>query len=624
MSSHVLALVGSPNTGKSSLFNALTGSHQKVGNYPGVTVEKKLGTLRTPAGRDVTIIDLPGTYSLDPHSPDEQVTTNVLFRRVEIPEHPSIILAVADATNLERTLGLVTDLSAIGLPVVVALNMYDLATKRGLKLDVKILEKELNALVVPTVAVKRGGTQPLLQVLDRSMERVEKLATKTDHTSIKIPLVDINSLLDRQKRVDQILAKAMITPTSADQWTRRIDQVLLHPVFGSILLAVILLTLFQGVFTWAEAPMTWIEDGIAALGDGIRTTLPDGPIQNFIVDGVIAGVGSVIVFLPQILILFFFILILEASGYMARAAFIMDRLMSAVGLQGRSFVPLLSSFACAIPGIMAARTIRSPRDRLLTIMISPLMTCSARLPVYVLLIGAFIPSTPIFGPLELQGLVMFGLFATGIVSAMVVAFVLKSVALPGSKSPFLMDLPTYKLPNPRYVAFNLWQRAKAFLKRAGTVILFISIGLWFLSSYPKPPEGATDAAINYSIAGRVGNAIEPLVRPLGFDWRIATGLIPGFAAREVMVGALGTVFAVENAEDEGLTQLQDRIKATWGVPTGLALLVWYIFSPQCLATFAVARRETNSRKWTAVMFGYMLALAYVAAFITYQVSRLFF
>jgi len=339
-------------------------------------------------------------------------------------------------------------------------------------------------------------------------------------------------------------------------------------------------------------------------------------------DGVIAGVGSVIVFLPQILILFFFILLLEGTGYMARAAFIMDRLMGLVGLQGRSFVPLLSSFACAIPGIMAARTIRNPRDRLLTIMISPLMTCSARLPVYVLLIGAFIPNTKLFGLFQLQGLTMFGLFLVAILSAMAVAFVLKSVALPGGRSPFLLDLPTYKLPQARYLLINLWQRAKAFLKRAGTLILGISMTLWVLATYPKPPEGAEEPAINYSLAGRIGHAIEPLVRPIGFDWRISTGLIPGFAAREVMVGALGTVFAVEDAEESGASLLQGQIKAAWGLPTGLSLLAWYVFAPQCLATFAVARRETNSRKWTLVMFTYMLVLAYLAAFATYRLALL--
>jgi ferrous iron transport protein B len=401
--------------------------------------------------------------------------------------------------------------------------------------------------------------------------------------------------------------------------TRRLDRVLLHPVLGGMILFSIMFAMFQAVFSWAEAPMTWIEDGVGWLGESAAGLLPEGALQSFIVDGIIAGVGSVVVFLPQILILFLFILLLEGSGYMARAAFIMDRIMSLVGLQGRSFVPLLSSFACAIPGIMAARTIRNPRDRLLTIMIAPLMTCSARLPVYVLLVGAFVPNVAIAGVFGAQGLAMFGLFLTAIISAMLVAFVLKSTALPGTKAPFLMDLPTYKMPRLKYIAINLWQRAKAFLYKAGTMIMFISMALWFLSTYPAPPENATEPAINYSIAGRVGHAIEPLVRPIGFDWRISTGLIPGFAAREVMVGALGTVFAVEDAEEEGMTTLQERVSSAWGLPTGLALLAWYIFAPQCLATFAVARRETNSRKWTTVMFLYMLGLAYAAAFVTYNI-----
>lgn len=614
MSPSIVALIGAPNTGKSSLFNSLTGANQKVGNYPGVTIEKKYGRAKTPGGRTVNIIDLPGTYSLTPQSADEKVTVDVLFHRLEGVEQPDAILAIADATNLERTLGLVLGLTSLGLPVVVALNMYDLASRRGLKLDVRALERELKVRVVPTVAVKKAGTAPLLEALDKVMVPAGQPKPVLPKEA---PVIDPSA---RQREVDQLLSRVVKEPTRADIWTERLDQVLLHPVLGGVLLAAILMTIFQAVFSWAEAPMGWIEESVAALAEYSKSLLPEGALQSLIADGLIAGVGSVLVFLPQILILFFFILLLEGSGYMARAAFIMDRLMGLVGLQGRSFVPLLSSFACAIPGMMAARTIRSPRDRLLTILIAPLMTCSARLPVYALLIGAFVPNVVVFGPLKMQGLVLFALFLVAILSAMLVALALRSSVMRGGRSPFLMDLPTYKLPGLKYMAVHLFNRAKAFVKKAGTLILMISMGLWFLSSYPKPPQGASGDAITYSFAGRLGAAIEPVIAPLGFDWRIATGLIPGFAAREVMVGALGTVFAVEDAEESGMQTLQEKIQKTWGLPTGLALLAWYVFAPQCLATMAVARRETNSRAWTAFMFAYMLVLAYAAAWVTYRVA----
>jgi ferrous iron transport protein B len=383
-----------------------------------------------------------------------------------------------------------------------------------------------------------------------------------------------------------------------------------------------LLIVFQSVFSWASVPMDLIESGVAILGDAVAAGLPNGWVQDLVVDGILAGVGSVVVFLPQIVILFFFILVLEGSGYMARVSFLLNRLMAKVGLQGQAAVPLLSSFACAIPGIMATRTIKSPRERLIAMMVAPLMTCSARLPVYTLLVGAFVSPAVAYGGIRLQSLVMFALFIAAVVSAMLVSLALKRFVVKGKPAPFVMDLPTYKLPGIRYVAFNVWLRAKAFLKRAGTLILGISMALWVLSTYPKPPPDADLPAIQYSLAGRMGTFIEPLVRPIGFDWRIATGLVPGFAAREVMVGALGTVFAVEDAEEEGMVTLQEKLATAWGLPTGLALLAWYVFAPQCLATFAVLRRESNSRKWTLLTFVYMLVLAWVAAWVVFRLAQL--
>jgi ferrous iron transport protein B len=621
VSTPVIALAGSPNAGKTALFNALTGSNQKVGNYPGVTVEKKTGTATTLKGK-VKIIDLPGTYSLDPHSPDEEVAVKVLLNRERLvakEDDPQVVVAVADATNLERTLGLVVELKKIGKPVIVALNMMDLAQRRGLKLDINILSRELGIKVVPTIATKKSGIDSLLGSIQSELDSLDgKPAVINSWTA-----PDENELLARFSEVEKILSKAVLEPTSADIWTRRIDSVLLHPILGGVILSSILFLMFQAVFSWAAAPMDLIDGGVGVIGEVVASIVPAGLIQDLLVDGIIAGVGSVIIFLPQIIILFALIIILEGSGYMMRAAFIMDKMMSLVGLQGRSFVPLLSSFACAIPGIMATRSIKNPRDRLITIMVAPLMTCSARLPVYVLLIGAFIPNTTVMGYFGMQGVAMFGLFVAGILSAMVVAFVMKKVALPGPKSPFIMELPTYKWPSPRYVVLALIQRGKAFLKKAGTIIMGVSVGLWVLSTFPKAPADYDQPAINYSIAGRIGHFIEPAVAPLGFDWRIATGLIPGFAAREVMVGALGTVFAVENADDEGegTANLQSKIKGVWPMATGLSLLAWYIFAPQCLATIAVARRETNSWKWAFIMFAYLMVLAYVSAFFTFQIFK---
>jgi ferrous iron transport protein B len=618
MKPFLIALAGAPNAGKSTLFNRLTKGNQKVGNYPGVTVEKKWGHFLTPHGKSVRIVDLPGTYSLDVQSEDERIAVKTLFSN---PLEPiDMVVVVVDATNLERGLGLVLDLKELGVRLCVSLNMMDLAQKRGLKLDLKQLSRELGCAVIPTVALNKSGVNDLLLQLESELLK-ERSAPNSLLSSLDA--VDtLESVQTKLKKVDELLKKVTLSPTKADRVTHLLDKFLLHPVIGPLVLVFTLLLLFQAVFTWAAAPMDLIEQGIAALGNGVGGVLPDGYLKDLLVDGVISGVGSVLVFLPQILLLFTFILILEGTGYMARIAFLLNRGMAAVGLQGQAAVPLLSSFACAIPGIMACRTIKSPRERIITMMVAPLMTCSARLPVYTLLVGAFVPSSIAFWYFTWQGFAMFLLFISAIMSGMIVAWVLKKYAVKGKRAPFAMDLPTYKVPALGHILWSLKLRGQAFLKRAGTMILAISVMLWFLSTFPRPEEGvAPQDAIHTSFAGRMGHAIEPLVSPIGFDWRIAVGLVPGFAAREVMVSSLGTVFAIEKAEDEGLESLQQKLKETWGLPTAFALLAWYIFAPQCLATFAVLRRESNSKKWTMITFFYTLTLAYAAAWVAHVVTK---
>lgn len=616
--SATVALAGCPNSGKSALFNALTGARQKVGNYPGVTVEKKIGSIKSKSGFDIAVIDLPGTYSLHPHSPDEEIAVKVLLNNQDGVKTCDLVVAVADATNLERTLGLAIELKKLGYLAILAINMMDLAEKRGLKLNLEKLSEKLSVPVIPTVAVKEKGISELIEAIEKTLSSLNSHPRPRSPQEWNKPTA--SDLIERAKEVQELLNYCVSSQALADKWTERLDRIFLHHIFGGPILAIILLCMFQAVFSWAETPMELIENSIALLAEKTRNVLPDGLLASLITDGVIAGVGSVLVFLPQILILFFFIFLLEGSGYMMRAAFIMDRLMAAVGLQGRSFVPLLSSFACAIPGIMATRTIKNERDRLITMMIAPLMTCSARLPVYVLIIGAFIPNHAVLGPLKLQGLVMFGLFLLGIVTAMIVAWVSKKIAPQKIKTPVIFDLPTYKWPCFKNIGWSLWHRATLFIKKAGKFILVLSVILWVLATFPRPPADWQQPAINYSLAGRIGHFIEPIVAPIGFDWRIATGLIPGFAAREVMVGSLGTVFAVENVEEtEGSLQtLQEKIAAAWSLPTGLSLLVWYVFAPQCISTFAIMRRESNSWKFTGISFAYLLALAYLASLLTFH------
>lgn len=615
-----LALVGTPNSGKTSLFNALTGSRQRAANYPGVTVERKSGVFQTPAGRSVAVIDLPGTYSLRGRSPDELITREVVLGEMQGETAPDCIVCVADATNLRLSFRLVLELKRVGRPMLLVLNMIDLARHRGITIDLDRLAKELGIPVTTAVAVRKGGTADLLQHLD-GLARGGAIDGSVSGSISTWHAQSAGELRAMQREADRIIAATVTPPARPDTMTNRIDAVVLHPVAGLAILLAVLFVMFQAVFSWAQPAMQLLSDGFSALGQFAHAALGDGLLQSFIQNGVISGVGSVIVFLPQILTLFLFILLLEDFGYMARAAFLMDRIMGGAGLHGRAFIPLLSSFACAIPGIMAARVIDNQRDRLTTILIAPLMTCSARIPVYTLIISAFIPQRDVFGVINLQGLVMFGLYAAGIVSALLVSFVAKIVMWRDYEpSPFMMELPDYKLPRLKSIALGLYMRAKMFLHRAGTTIFSMMVLIWFLASFPRPPAGAVGPAINYSLAAIIGHAIEPLLAPLGFNWQIAVALIPGMAAREVAVAALGTVYAIEGGK-EAADQIGQVLAANWSIPTALSLLAWYIFAPQCASTLAVIRRETGSWKWMAVTFAYMLALAYVGSLITYNAAR---
>jgi ferrous iron transport protein B len=615
MTDTVVALVGNPNCGKTALFNALTGSRQKVANYPGVTVEKKVGPLTTPAGRQVRVVDLPGTYSLRARSPDEEITRDVVLGRLQSDVAPDLIVCVADASNLRLALRLVLELKRVGRPVMLSLNMMDIARKRGIEIDVERLSRELGVPVVESVAVRRGGTAALLAEIDRRLD-ARPAAEESDWQP-----PDAGALRVGQREADRLLAAVVRGPGQRDTLTARVDGVLLHPVAGLVVLLAILFVMFQAVFAWATPAMDAIEAGFHLLGDVVDVAPLPELVKSFFKDGLIGGVGSVVVFLPQIVILFFFILLLEDLGYMARAAFLMDRIMGGAGLHGRAFIPLLSSFACAIPGVMSTRVIDDRRDRLTTILVAPLMTCSARIPVYTLIIGAFIPDREIWGFVGLQGLVMFGLYTTGIVGALAVSFVLKRIIWRDSPGePFMLELPDYKMPRASSLAIGLWTRATIFLKRAGTTILAMMVLIWVLASFPQPPEGATEPAINYSLAAMIGSAIQPLTEPLGFNWQINVALIPGMAAREVAVGSLGTIYSIAGGEDAA-DKIGQALLSHWSLGTALALLAWYVFAPQCASTLAVIRRETGGWKWMWITFAYMLALAYVAALATYQIAR---
>ncbi len=613
--SPLVALVGNPNCGKTALFNVLTGSRQKVANYAGVTVERKEGTLHTPSGHRIRILDLPGAYSLDPLTPDEQVTADVLLGRCAGEATPDLVVCVTDATNLRQNLRLVLSLKRLGLPMVVALNMTDIARRKGIVIDAECLAAELGVPVVATVGIKASGAGALIKVLGSTAipARAQPAAAWRTPTAADIE--------HDQTEVRRILKAVGADRLSGITFSDKVDAVVLHPVIGPLILASVLFLVFQAVFAWAQAPMDAIKLGVGVFGEWLKAALPASLLKDLLVNGVLAGVGSVLVFLPQIIILFFFILLLEDSGYLPRAAFLLDRLMGSVGLSGRAFIPLLSSFACAIPGIMATRTIQNPRDRLATIMIAPLMTCSARLPVYALIIGAFIPRRTVWGGVELQGLVLFALYVAGVASAMAVAYVLKRTG--GSISRFqalMLELPTYHWPSLRSLAIGLWQRAGIFLTRVGTIILSLMVILWALSSFPAPPPGATGPAIQYSIAGHVGAWLAVLFAPIGFNWQISIALVPGLAAREVAVGALGTVYALSATGADVSAALTPLIAQSWSLPTALSLLAWYVFAPQCLATLATVKRETNSWLYPLIMAGYLFALAYAGSWITYRLA----
>ena len=610
-----LALVGTPNSGKTSLFNALTGSRQKVANYPGVTVERKEGSFVTPKGRQVSVVDLPGTYSLRGRSPDEEITRDIVLGRTSGEHVPDLVLCVADSTNLRLTIRLLLELKSTGRPLALVLNMYDIATRRGVNVDVPRLSEALGVPVVTSIAVRKGGTADLLRLTDDILAQ----APTKPRENLWEPLT-VSQLRATQREADRIIAATVSLPTRPDTWTARIDAVVLHPVAGLAILLLILFVMFQAVFAWAQPLMQLLSSAFDAAGQFVHDTLPGGLLQSFLQNGVISGVGSVVVFLPQIIIIFLFILLLEDFGYMARAAFLMDRIMGGAGLHGRAFIPLLSSFACAIPGIMATRVIDNRRDRLTTILIAPLMTCSARIPVYTLIISAFIPARDVFGWINLQGLVMFGLYGAGIASALGVSFLIKFFMWRDYQpAPFMLELPDYKMPRPRSVAIGVYNRAKMFLQRAGTTIFAMMVLIWFLASFPQPPAGADGPAINYSLAAMIGKVVAPLLAPVGFNWQIAVALIPGMAAREVAVAALGTVYAIEGGK-EAAAQIGQVLASKWSLATALSLLAWYIFAPQCASTLAVIRRETGSWKWMAATFAYMLALAYAASLATYNVA----
>jgi len=602
----LVAVAGSPNAGKSALFNALTGARQKVGNYPGVTVERKSGRLILGDGRPLELVDLPGAYSLDPASPDEAVTRDVLLGHQKGERQPDALVIVLDASNLDNHLRFALQLIELGLPTIIALNMVDLAKRDGLELDPKALENELGVPVVETVAVRRRGIPDLQAALD-DMISAPRCGV---HEPVK------SDILHLQRRAREISAAAVIRETPVRLWTHRLDALLLHPIAGPAILAAIMFVMFQAVFAWSETPVAWIESGVVALGNFAAGIIPAGLLRSMVVDGAIAGVGAVITFLPQILILFFFILLLEGTGYMVRAAFLMDRVMHGVGLSGRAFIPLLSSFACAVPGIMATRTIDDPKDRLTTILVAPLMTCSARLPVYTLIIAAFIPNTRLSWGIGLQGLVMFGLYVTGITGALLAAFVLRRGVLKGGGGGFMMELPKYQWPAVKDVAIGLLTRIQIFLKRAGTIILGTTILLWALASFPQAQPGQSQVEV--SIAGKIASGIEVVVKPIGFNHDIALALLPAMAAREVAVSAIATVYSIDSSnENVAATKLEDRLQGRWSLATALAFLAWFVFAPQCISTIAVTRRETNGWKWPLFMISYLFVLAYCAAGLTY-------
>ena len=606
----LIALVGNPNAGKSALFNALTGARQKTGNYPGVTVERHVGRMMLPDGRPAELVDLPGTYSLDPTSPDEQVTRDVIMGMQAGERRPDALVIVVDAGNLDNHLRFAAELIAQGIPAMIALNMIDMAERDGLTLDQARLSADLGVPVIPTVAVRKRGVEPLKDEVLALLGRAALPAR---------PLV--GDFGERQRLARAMANAAILKETPVRATTRMIDRVVLHPVAGPIILAALLFIMFQAVFAWATPFADAIDSGVTMIRAAVAATLPAGIIRSFIADGLIAGVGAVIVFLPQILILFAFILVLEMTGYMVRAAFLMDRLMAGVGLSGRAFIPLLSSFACAVPGIMATRTIEDPKDRLTTILIAPLMTCSARLPVYTVIIAAFIPASDALPGIGLQGLVLFALYLGGIVGALVAALALRRSVTKGKGMGFMMEMPRYQMPMLRNLALGLWQRAWVFLKRAGTIIAVTTMILWVLLNFPRVDPTSGVSQVDYSIAGHIANGLTVVMEPIGFNRDISLALIPAMAAREVAVAALATTYAIDDQDETKRDQtLGERLKGSWSLPTALAFLAWFVFAPQCISTIAVVRRETNGWKWPLFMVAYLFVLAYVAAGVTFWLA----
>ena len=621
----IVALLGNPNCGKTALFNLLTGSRQKVANYSGVTVERKEGRLALGSGKKIRILDLPGAYSLYPRSLDERVTCNVLLGRAEGEKRPDLVLCILSAMNLRRNLRLVLAAKRLGLPCVVVLNMLDIAKRQGLQIDTAALSQELGLPVITSVGIQSDGADGIKQFLSElDWRNLNALRTGTSDATLENVASHIAHTESDNVQVQRILQNLGLDQIIPDQLSDRLDAVLLHPIVGPMILVVLLFCIFQAVFTWATMPMELIKTSIEYLGTQMSEVLPDTWLRSLLINGILAGLGGVVIFLPQILILFFFILLLEESGYLPRAAYLLDRVMGSVGLSGRSFIPLLSSFACAIPGIMATRSISNARDRLVTILIAPMMTCSARLPVYALLISAFIPEQKLWAGIDLQGLVLFLLYLAGILGAMAVAWVLKRFTSEQFRmNALMMELPSYHLPRLGNLAISLWQRAEIFLRRVGGIILIMTIGLWVLSSFPQPPEGATGSPIQYSFAGVIGQALAHVFSPIGFNWQISIALVPGMAAREVVVSSLATVYALSSSSADAAEALIPLISSGWSLATALSLLAWFVFAPQCLSTIAAVKRETGGWKIPIIMLSYLFGLAYIASFITYRIATFF-
>ena len=600
-----VAICGPPNVGKSSFFNRLTGLHQKVANYPGITVEKRVGRLRLENGDQVDLIDLPGIVGLHPRSEDERVCVEVLRGESETLPRPAAAILLLDSTNLQAHLRMVPGILSLGLPTLVALNMSDELEARGGSVDAEAVSAQIGAPVVLVSALRGTGMEKVAEFLQGSL---------APPRNVELPV--LNNIPAERKWAHVVATQGSYHAPEPSLWGRRLDRIFLHPAGGPLIFLAVVIAVFQSIFTLAVPLMDGVENLIGVTGGWIGALLPDSMLKGLLLDGVWGGVGSVVVFLPQILILFLFIGILEDSGYLARAAVIADRSMRAIGLEGRSFIPLLSSYACAIPAVMAARTIENQRDRMATLLIAPLTTCSARLPVYALLIAAFIPERPLIGPLlGARAAVLLGLYAAGFFAACGTAWLLKSTVLKSKPAPFVLQLPAYRWPTIRPLAYRLIDRSKIFLRRAGTVILVTTIVLWFLASVPY--QNGEPPPIGDSLAGSIGKVIEPLVEPLGLNWKIGIGLITSLAAREVIVGTLGTIYGME--ADESSPALQEALQADLSFGGAIALLMYFAFAMQCMSTVAIVRRETGGWKWPAIQFAYMLALAYSTGFAAYRV-----